>query len=81
MNTVYLWKANQSEPGFDLTYGRDTPPPEAAIDWQLIGEVDIEDQIMNNHHGENFIFSAKDGEPYFAQDVYRLKRYRSLDKA
>ena len=31
--TVYLWKANQSEPGHDgfivdVTHSRDTPPPE-----------------------------------------------------
>jgi len=96
--TVYLWRANQSEPGHDdsifaFTDERGTPPPEPTRQvyengladdrslydaWQMIGEVDIEDQTMNNHRGETFIIDANNGKPYFAEDVYRFNRYRSI---
>lgn len=93
--TVYLWRANQSEPGhddsiFDFTYNRANPPaqPEAQHaengliyqerlydDWQLVGEVDCK-EMFNNYAGDNIV--AISGNYYFASDVYRLHRYRSI---
>lgn len=78
---------------FDVTHERDTPPADPKPlqyekglvdqeslydDWQLIGEVDTEDGIMNNHLSQNFVIDAKNGEPYFAQDLYHFHRYRSI---
>lgn len=94
--TVYLWRANQSEPDcdgalIDVTHSRDTPPAnpkplqyenglvdEESLydDWRLIGEVDTEDGIMNNHLGDNFVIIS--GQPYFPSDVYTSRRYRSI---